>query len=408
MDDPASAGQRRPLKIGYDGTCLANRRGFGRFARGMLTGLAETNPGHEIHVVIDEPSSDAVELPNGVIRRVVPLKRSPSQAANARGSRSLGEIWTIARAVSRMQFDLYYLPSSFTYFPLFPGQKSIVTMHDTLAVERPDLVFPTIQGRWFWWLKEQAARWNTSRLTTVSATSRRDLARFFRVNESAIGLLTEGVEEVFLKPARALPDRQSTLQKYSIPTSSNYWLYVGGLSPHKNLLRLIDAFSRLPESVGNLVLVGDFGDTFHTHVPELRAKSVEAGVAERVIFTGFVPDDELATLYRNSRAVILPSLWEGFGLPAAEAMACGTALLHSHAGSLPEVAGDAGLVFDPLDVAEMAAQWLKIATDDELRDELARRGLERSGHFRWTTAGRLLWNEISAVLELNDAQSRSA
>lgn len=408
MDELASIAMNQKLRIGFDGTCLANRRGFGRFARGILKGLVETNPGHEIHVVIDEPSSQFVTLPQGVTRQNVALPRSPSAAAAARGNRSAGEIWTIAKAVSRMNFDLYYLPSSFTYFPLLPTQKSIVTMHDTLAVDRPDLVFPTKRGRWFWWLKEQAARWNTSRITTVSETSRRDLARFFRLDESRIGLLTEGVEEIFLKPESELPGFEKTSAGYGIPPHLPFWLYVGGLSPHKNLVRLIEAFSAMPESVGNLVLVGDFGDTFHTHVPELRQKAVDCGVNHRVIFTGFVPDDALATLYHQSRAVILPSLWEGFGLPAAEAMACGTALLHSHAGSLPEVVGDAGLAFDPLDLQDMREKWWRLATDDSLRDQLAHRGLTRSEHFRWQVAGKMLWSEIAHVLGPTSAQARCA
>lgn len=397
MDETADASPARTLKIGFDGTCLVNRRGFGRFTRGMLAGLAETNPGHQLEVILDRPSLGHVRLPEGVSTLVVETAQMQSEAASARGNRSPGSLWRMARGIYRAGYDVFYVPSTLTYVPQPPWKKMVVTMHDTLAVERPDMVFPTRRGRYFWWFKEQAARWNASRLTTVSETSRRDLARFFHLKPEQIGLLTEGVEPTFLKCNSDLPAIEAVAQRYGVTTTEPFWLYVGGLSPHKNLLRLIEASSLLPRDVGQLVLVGDFGDTFHTHLPELQAKVSECGVADRVVFTGFVPDDELAVLYRHARAVVLPSLWEGFGLPAAEAMACGTPLLHSHAGSLPEIAGNAGLVFDPLNVNDLAEKWLKLADDEPLRLQLARNGLARSRRYRWEEAGRLLWNELETV-----------
>ena len=197
-----------------------------------------------------------------------------------------------------------------------------------------------------------------------------------------------------------MPSFDSISQRYEIAAKLPYWLYVGGLSPHKNLLRLIEAFSLLPNTIGQLVIVGDFGDTFHTHIPELRQKVADCGVTDRVVFTGFVPDDALAVLYRKAQAVVLPSLWEGFGLPAAEAMACGTAVLHSSAGSLPEIVGDAGLLFNPLDVADIAEKWLRLAGDESLRRQLSANGLARSRRYRWDVAGRLLWRELETFVGL--------
>jgi glycosyltransferase involved in cell wall biosynthesis len=166
---------------------------------------------------------------------------------------------------------------------------------------------------------------------------------------------------------------------------------------------MIEAFSGLPEVLGNLVIVGDFGDTFHTHLPELREAALEFGVESRVVFTGYVPDEDLASLYRNAQAVVLPSLWEGFGLPAAEAMASGVPVLHSHAGSLPEVVGDAGLAFDPTDIQDMRAKWLQLAGNETLRRELSQNGLKRSEAYRWEVAGRMLWSEFE---NLNVNQSK--
>lgn len=388
---------QRNLRVGFDGGCLVNRRGFGRFARGILGGLVETNPGHSLEIFADEATVARLDIPAGVSVRSVPSRRMAVEAATASGNRSLGEIGRMMRAVRAARYDVVYFPTSMTFVPL-PGVRNlVVTMHDTLAVDRPDLVFPTRAGRWFWWLKEQAARWSAARLTTVSETSRRDLARFFRMDESRIGLLTEGVDPVFYRQSAGAPGFAEVAARYKVPPDRPLWTYVGGLSPHKNLIRLIEAFAGLPDSTGDLVLVGDFADTFHTHIPELRAKVAESGRADRIHLPGFVPDDALAVLYRHSRAVVLPSLWEGFGLPAAEAMACGTPVLHSTAGSLPEIVGDAGIAFDPLSVDAIRAAWLLLANDDELRQSLAARGRIRSQNYRWSRAGEMLWHEIESV-----------
>src|SRR5205085_5905926 len=130
---------------------------------------------------------------------------------------------------------------------------------------------------------------------------------------------------------------------------ARYLLDVGGRHPHKNLPRLTEAFARVSRDAGagagalKLVLVGDLGDVFHTHVPALRAAVARHGLGDRVHFPGFVPDDDLVFLYNRAYALAQPSLLEGFGLPPVEAMACGVPVLYSRAGALPEVVGDAGL-----------------------------------------------------------------
>lgn len=145
----------RSLRIGFDGTCLSNRRGFGRFGRGILSGLAASNPGHLIEVVVDEPSSHLICVPPKVQLRLVKTREAQAEAASSRGNRSPMGLWKMSLGVREGRYDVFYFPTSFTFFPIWPGPKVIVTMHDTLAVDRPDLVFPTRRGRTFWWLKEQ-------------------------------------------------------------------------------------------------------------------------------------------------------------------------------------------------------------------------------------------------------------
>ena len=131
-------------------------------------------------------------------------------------------------------------------------------------------------------------------------------------------------------------------------------------------------------------------DVFHTHVAEIRAAIAAAGLKDRVLLPGFVPDAELVYLYSRAYALVQPSLMEGFGLPAVEAMACGTPVISSRAGSLPEVVGDAGLFFDPTDVASIAATISQFLADSRQRDDLARRALDRAGLFTWDRSAQAL------------------
>ena len=165
---------------------------------------------------------------------------------------------------------------------------------------------------------------------------------------------------------------------------------MGGLSPHKNLPRLIEAFAQGAARDVRLVLVGDIGDVFHTHVPALREAVARFGLGDRALFTGFVPDADLAHLYRRAYALAQPSLMEGFGLPPVEAMACGTPVLSSTAGSLPEVIGDAGLFFDPTDVGAIARTIRNLLNHPAERNRLAALALDRSRRFTWTSAARSL------------------
>ena len=384
------------MRIGIDGSCLANRRGFGRFARQIVGALAEAGSGHEFTLFVDRPSMAAAEVPAGVEATVVEVREAPASAARADGSRRVVDMLAMGRAASRTRLDLFYFPASYTFYPVWNCPRRVVTLHDTLALSRPELVFPTRRGRLAWALKEHAAvRW-ADRVVTVSEASRRDLIAWFRLDEGRVAVVGEGPAPVFRPSKMDTPSRE-VLSKYHIDPGSPYLLYVGGLSPHKNLPRLIEAFASSAPTGVRLVLVGDLGDVFHTHVPELREAIARHGLEGRATFTGFVPDADLARLYGQAVALVQPSILEGFGLPPVEAMACGTPVLHSTAGSLPEVIGDAGIGFDPTDVVALGAAIARICGDDGLRATLAGRALGRSQAHTWAGAARSLLGVFDAL-----------
>lgn len=379
------------MRIGFDGSCLSNRRGFGRFARQTLRALAGAHGAHELVVLVDRPSLDVVVVPDGCEVVAVDVAESPSRAASSTGRRRIGDMLAMGRAAARSRLDVMYFPATYSFFPVWNVGRVVVTMHDTLALAHPELVFPTWAGRLAWTVKEHLAARLADVVMTVSDTSRRDLTAWFRLPEPNVRVMTEGPAPVFgPRPLGRYSD--ATLARYGVDPRRRFLLYVGGLSPHKNLPRLVEAYARsgLADEETLLVIVGDTADVFHTNVPAVRDAAYRSGVAQTVVFTGFVPDEDLVYLYNRAEALVQPSLMEGFGLPAVEAMACGKPVVSSTAGSLPEVVGEAGLFFDPTDVGSIVDALRQITDDPGLRVRLAASARERAKLFTWEASARSL------------------
>ena len=377
------------MRIGIDGSCLSNRRGFGRFARESLKALAELESKHQLVVILDAPSAGSVDLPKCCEAVVVGVNEAPSAAASSRGRRRISDMLAMGKAASRASLDLLYFPASYRFFPVWNVPKVVVTMHDTLAFQHPDLIFPDGRGKLAWTIKEHLAVLWSNRILTVSEASRTDILDWFRLPPERVVAVTEGPDRHF-RPAEPNAETWNSLERYGIPRNSRYLLYVGGLSPHKNLLSLIKAFALAKLGEVKLAIVGDIGDVFHTHIPELRAAVARENAEQSVIFTGFVPDSELAAFYQNAIALVQPSLAEGFGLPPMEAMACGTPVLASKIPALLEVIADGGIFFNPREVKEMSATLKRMVDDHPLRAKLAARALARSAEFTWEKAARLM------------------
>ncbi|QDV38461.1 glycosyltransferase family 4 protein [Tautonia plasticadhaerens] len=385
------------MRVGFDGGCLSNRRGFGRFARSLLTALGTVETEHDLVVLIDEPSLETVRIPERFETVAVPVREAPSRAASAEGRRRVPDLLAFGRAAAGAGLDAMVFPSSYSFFPVWNVGRVVVTIFDALPLVYPELVFPSWRGRLFWTLKERLAARSADQILTTSDASRRDLVAHYRLPADRIGLIGAAPDPIF-RPTASGPESEAALARYGLGPGERFLLYVGGLSPHKNLPRLISAFARSAPSDVRLAIVGDFGDVFHTHVPELRSEADRLGVTDRIVFTGFVPDPDLVFLYGRSVALVQPSLLEGFGLPPVEAMACGTPVLASSAGSLPEVVGDAGLFFDPTDPEAMAGAVATVLGDPDARRRIADRALERSAAFTWDAVARQLLGHLDVLL----------
>lgn len=374
------------LRIGIEACCMANRRGYGRFARELIHALPEADPANDYVLLLDEATARQVSVP-AVYRKVtVPTRVPPTQAASAEGHRSLSDLWAMARAAMREPLDVLFFPTAYTFFPVLRRTRVVVGIHDVLAERHPGLVFATRRAKLLWRLKMWAAVRQAHLVLTVSEHAKAGLLGHFRIPASRVAVVYEAPAEAFFHPPPAATV-EAVLSRHGV-SPGNYFLYVGGISPHKNLPVLLDAYERLTEHAGargaGLLFVGDYrGDVFLSHFSALEPRVRHLSRTRRVAFTGFLPDEELACLYAGAAGLVIPSIDEGFGLPAVEAMACGAPVVASRTTAVPELVGDAGLFVDPHDVAGLQDAMARLITDPRLRATLGARGQARARQFSW-------------------------
>ena len=380
------------MRIGVDACCWSNRRGFGRFTRELLEAMVANDDQNEYLFFVDQETAVNDGLPERPQKIVASTEQSPMEAASASGRRSLKDLWTISRQVMKHRLNLFFFPAVYSYFPVFNRTKIVVTLHDVIADHHPELIFPSKKLQLFWKMKQNLAIRQADMILTVSEHSKQEIMKYFGIAESRLRVITEAARPIFtvLSPTDEMFE---VLQTYQLERGERFLLTVGGISPHKNLKTLVDALHQLTAernfSDVKLVFAGDYkNDSFHSNYQSLKQHIEQIGLANRVVFTGFIEDSHLAYLYNAATLLAFPSLEEGFGLPAIEAMACGTPVVASNRGSLPEVVGDAGCFFDPYNLQAMVGALRHVLSDDALRAQMREAGLLRAQQFMWDKAAR--------------------
>jgi glycosyltransferase involved in cell wall biosynthesis len=361
------------LRVGIDGGCWANRRGYGRFLRELLEALASRDDRIEYTIFLDSEGWQSFDLHDRVHAVLVETSSSVGGAATAGGRRSLRDVIRMSLAVARHDFDIFFFPSVYSYFPLVRPTRMLLGIHDTIADRRPELAFASKREWRFWKWKVRLALAQADLVLTVSDYSRRTIQEHFGLDRERLRVITEAASLRFKPDGDANQDEP-------------YILYVGGISPNKNLPRLIRAFEKVKGAFPQLrlILAGDHsGDGFKSCYEELTEEIEVCGLGTDVLFTGFVPEDELPALYSGALLFAFPSLDEGFGLPVLEAMACGTAVVASAGNSLEEVVGDAAVLVNPLDEADIARGLTEVLTDPTRARELRKKSLRRASVFSW-------------------------
>jgi glycosyltransferase involved in cell wall biosynthesis len=255
---------------------------------------------------------------------------------------------------------------------------TVLTVHDLIF-----RLFPRHHKRLNYWYLNAAMPLfcrRASAILAVSQATKNDLVRLYGLNPEKISVVHEAAAPHF---APASPDHIARVRsRYQLPDP--YLLHVGTIEPRKNLVRLLEASHRLRKAGEDvrLVVVGSKGWLYEGFFQRLE----ELELADAVALPGYVPDADLPALYSGARLVVVPSLYEGFGLPVLEAMACGAPVVCSNVSSLPEVGGDAARYFDPTDVAGMADQILTLWRDPAMRQAMRQAGLARAAQFSWERA----------------------
>ncbi|WP_424831799.1 glycosyltransferase family 4 protein [Ruegeria sp.] len=378
------------LHIGVDASSWENERGFGRFTRNLIQALAARQIGFRYTLLFDQEPTRPV--PEGVAVKIAGSDKSMSEASSGASARGGADLITMARTARRMDCDLFFFPAVYSYFPQLGRRPSVVCFHDTIPERFPDLIFPKKLNFRLWQAKCWLAKKQATRVMTISKASADDLERILHVPANRTDIITEGAEAVF----RPIDDTQlleQTRQAHGIPKDAPLLVYVGGFNRHKNVLRLIEAMpailDRAPDT--KLAIVGrTTGARFWDNVEDLKASAAaDAARSNSIVFTGEIDDEQLTLLLNTADALVFPSLWEGFGLPALEAMSCGTPVLSSDRGSLPEVVGDGGLYFDPLSDTGLAEQTIRLLTEPGMRDAYSAKALSQASKFSWDKGAEL-------------------
>lgn len=345
--------------------------GVGRQLVGLLSGLSRVDSANEYWLY--QAAQEEFSAPAANFRgHAVPV------TVASRGRNHLYQALQLPRLAARHNLDVLHIPNTMPL--LFPYRPTVVTLYDLAEFALPQRVYE--KGRHSY---RRLANWLAARradtIITTSVSTKRDIIRFLGVDEAKIQVIYPGIDHEQFRPQEITPARRAHLtQKYHLP--ERFLLYVGKIQPRKNLTRLLYAFHQVRQTHPDvhLVLAGSRGWMNE----ELDATMQQLDLTQVVHSTGFVADEDLPALYNLAEMLVFPSLYEGFGFPVLEAMACGTPVVTSVTSSLGELAGAAALCVNPLSVEEIAAAIQTLLDDPRGRDSLRQKGLACAQQFTWT------------------------
>ncbi|MEJ2211678.1 MAG: glycosyltransferase family 1 protein [Anaerolineae bacterium] len=279
-------------------------------------------------------------------------------------------------AARRAGLDLLHCPAFVG--PLAGGTPFVVTVHDLSF-----LLFPEGFRGWnrhYLRILTGLSLRRARRVLAVSESTKQDVVRLYGLDPGQVDVVYNGVDEAF----RPLPAGEVAAFRQRKGLPEQFVLFVGTLEPRKNIVRLVEAYARLAAPRPPLMMVGGKGWLYQ----EMLARVEELDLADEVCFVGYVAPEELPYWYNAAQVLVYPSLYEGFGLPALEAMSCGTPVVTSSASSLPEVVGQAGMLVEPTDVDALAAALQQVLDDAALRDRLRVAGPAQAARFSWAETAR--------------------
>ncbi|MBO9384191.1 MAG: glycosyltransferase family 4 protein [Roseiflexus sp.] len=369
---------------------------IGRNCHFTLIDVLPLNPDRPMAppAALDSPNVRVIRCPGirrGYLSALPAFRDGIAHTVAAQIDHALDPIWALlARAEMGLELrgasrfvEVFHASDQLPFAP--PGAAVVLTIHDLTTRRFPDM--HVAENAALHATKERFARDRADRIIADSEATRRDIVRELNIPPEKISVVYAAADTRF-RP-HTPEETQTTLERYSL-THNRYILSVGTLEPRKNYVRLIEAYAMLhdryapAEHLPPLIIAGGNGWKYDA----ILAAPEQTGVAGFVRFLGRVPDNDLPALIAGSRVFVYPSLYEGFGLPPLEALACGVPVVVSHAASLPEVVGDAGLYCDPYDPHDIARQIAALLEDNDLALRLRYASVIRARQFSWERAAR--------------------
>lgn len=357
----------RPLRIGIDIHSLGSHKGGNAtYYRELVKELVKVRCDHNFSLYHTHPAAAKQFISDDrfAVKRLRP------------GSRWLRIPFTLPVLAWQDELDLFHAQF---IVPPFLKCKTVTTIPD-IAYEHSPEFFPAHQRAWLKVLVRQSAR-RADHIITVSERSKRDLVELYGVSPEKITVTYEGASEEF-GPLDKDQAKATVERRYGI--SGEFILYLGRLQGRKNLTRLVQAYARVRKAgcTHKLVLAGKVDSLFQPTLSRIRELRLE----NEVLLPGYIEAQDLPSMYNAAQVFVYPSLYEGFGLPVVEAMACGTPVVTSRGTSLEEVAGDAAVLVDALDEGSIAEALIRVLTDSTLRTQLGQAGIRRSAQFSFRNA----------------------
>ncbi|MBU3176891.1 glycosyltransferase family 4 protein [Clostridium estertheticum] len=363
------------MKIAIDarGINLYNGTGIGTYTENVLKNLINIDSINNYHIFWSGNNFESIKKENCKI------------IMTSKKHQRFFEDYYFPENISKENIDIYHMPQNGIGFSQAISCKKVVTIHDLIPYVMPETVG---RGYLLKFLKEMPIIiGNSDGIITVSEFSKRDILKYFPIDESKI-FVTPLAADAKYTPLDKLHCKNFLKKAYNL--NNPFILYVGGFSERKNVASAITAFSKVYKDLSenyDLVIVGDYRDSGQ----KLMKLTNELNMLSHVIFAGFVPEEHLPLFYNSCDAIIYPSFYEGFGLPPLEAMNCGTPVIASNLTSIPEVVGDTGILINPYDIKDIALAIGNLLSSEKLRSELSAKALLRAKQFSWqNTAGRTL------------------
>ena len=388
------------MKLGIDARLFYNNTGIGRYTRSLFFEYrnAQRFQEHSLFLLGDTPLSVPSKQPPPFAGTGLTQEDRPEQVQAVTAAckqRILWTNWCVPPLLREHEVDVYHGVCNFE-LPLRKVCRYVVTIHDLVPLFFPKSV-PKKHLLFFRIFMKRVAH-TADLIVTDSEHSKHDIIRHLRVPEEKIRVIYLGYDPPQKQdhdPQRA----QALLRTFGI--TKPYLLFVGAIEPKKNLERLVEAFQMLRAKYarGNelqLVLAG--GESWLA--AGLHRKVRELQLERQVIFTGFVPDEDLAVLYKKAETFVFPSIYEGFGLPVLEAMSCGTPVVTSNVSSLPEIAGDAGMLVDPYHPKSICEGILRVLEDRSKREEMIRFGDRQAQRFSWRKSAEKTWQVYEEAMRM--------